>query len=102
MPAKREYTKETIEIMNRFYEAVSVLILHKKIRGIQTYCTLASIDRRHFYAQKKEISRGWFQMAWMLPLIKEFGLSSDWLLLGKGSMFVIKSEQKQREKALQN
>ncbi|HZK97819.1 MAG TPA: hypothetical protein VFC67_26690 [Prolixibacteraceae bacterium] len=75
MPAKREYTKETIEIMNRFYEAVSVLILHKKIRGIQTYCTLASIDRRHFYAQKKEISRGWFQMAWMLPLIKEFGLS---------------------------
>ena len=100
MPAKREYTKETIEIMNRFYEAVSVLILHKKIRGIQTYCNLAGIDRRHFYAQKKEISRGWFQMAWMLPLIKEFGVSSDWLLLGKGSIFVANQDQKQRETSL--
>lgn len=102
MPAKREYAKETIEIMNRFYEAVSVLILHKKIRGIQTYCNLASIDRRHFYAQRKEISRGWFQMSWMLPLIKEFGVSSDWLLLGKGNIFGVKLEQKQRETALPN
>ncbi len=102
MPAKREYTNETLEIMKRFYEAVDMLIAQKRIRGIQTYCTLTKIDRRHYYEQRKEVSRGYFQMSWMLPLIKEFGVSSDWLLLNRGGMFTVKAEQKQRESILIN
>ena len=95
MPARREYTDETKAIMLRFFEAVDMIIAQKKIRGIQTYCNLTGIDRRHYYGQKKEISRGWFQMSWMLPLIKEFNVSSDWLLLGKRGMFAYKTEKRQ-------
>jgi hypothetical protein len=87
MPAKREYTEETKAIMTRFFQAVDILIEHKKIRGIQTYCKLAGINRRHYYTQRMEISRGYFQISWVLPLIKEFDFSCEWLLLGKGNMF---------------
>lgn len=96
MPAKREYTPETVGVMLRFFEAVEILILHKKIRGVQTYCTLADINRRHYYGQKKEISRGWFQISWALPLVKEFGVSSDWLLFGKGQIFKEKMLKSQK------
>ncbi|MCL6101023.1 MAG: hypothetical protein M1292_00810 [Bacteroidetes bacterium] len=95
MPAKREYTNETKAIMLRFFEAVDMVISQKRIRGIQTYCTLAGIDRRHYYGQKKDLGRGWFQMSWMLPLLKEFSISSDWILLGKGGMFTVKMEKKE-------
>ena len=102
MPAKREYTDETKAIMRRFYEAVDMLISQKRIRGIQTYCKLVTIDRRHYYEQRKEISRGYFQMSWMLPLVKDFGVSSDWLLLNKGGMFTVKLERKQSETVCSN
>ena len=101
MPAKREYTPETVGVMLRFFEAVEILILHKKIRGVQTYCTLANVNRRHYYGQKKEIHRGWFQISWALPLIKEFGVSANWLLTGRGNMFTEKTEVK-RVLAAQN
>lgn len=86
MPVTRSYTEVTIDIMLRFYEAVDALIESKRIRGKQTYCTLAGIDKRNFYGQRKDINRGWFQVSWMVPLITEFGLSSEWLLTGKGKM----------------
>ena len=95
MSAKREYTEETKAVMLRFFEAVGVLILHKKIRGIQTYCNLAGIDRRHYYGQKTDLTRGWFQISWALPLVKEFGVSATWLLTGRGNMFGDKTERKQ-------
>jgi len=95
MPARREYTKETVEIMARFFNAVDALILQSRIRGIKTYCDKAGINRRHYYAQKTLLSRGYFEMSWMLPLMSEFGVSSNWLLFGKGNMFSVKVEQKQ-------
>ena len=59
----------------------------KEIRGIQTYCNLYEIDKRNFYAQKKDLDRGYFEVQWILPLMKDFKVSSDWLLFGKGKMF---------------
>lgn len=89
MPAKREYTNETKAIMLRFYEAIDMLIAQKRIRGINTYCVLAGIDRRHFYEQKKNLDRGYFQMSWMLPLITKFNVSTDWLFINKNGMFIV-------------
>lgn len=87
MSRKRVYKDETLAIMSRFFEAVDILIVRKDIRGIQTYCNLYEIEKRSFYAQKKDLSRGYFEIAWILPLIKDFKMSSDWLLFGKGDMF---------------
>lgn len=75
------------QIMERFYSALDAIIESKKIRGVNTYCRLHEIDRRNFIAQRKDLDRGWFQVSWLQPMVKEYGVSARWLLTGFGRMF---------------
>lgn len=87
MSRTRVYTDETIAVISRFFAAIDALIAMKKIRGKATYCRIANINRINFDTQSKDYSRGFFQVSWLIPLVKGFNVSSDWLLLGKGDMF---------------
>lgn len=87
MSRTRVYSEDTIAIISRFFAAIDALIAMKKIRGKATYCRLYGIDRANFNAQKKDFSKGHFQVSWLVPLVKDFNISSDWILIGKGSMF---------------
>lgn len=73
--------------MERFYYALDAIIESKKIRGVNTYCRLYEIDRRNFIAQRMDLDRGWFQVSWLQPMVKEYGVSARWLLTGLGRMF---------------
>lgn len=73
--------------MIRFYSALDALIAKKEIRGINTYCRLYNIDRRNFLAQKKDMNRAIIQISWLQGMVKDFGVSGDWLLTGRGAMF---------------
>lgn len=73
--------------MERFYSSLDAIIAMGKIRGVNTYCTLYEIDRRNFLAQRKDLDRGWFQLSWLYPMVKEYGVSAKWLLTGVGNMF---------------
>ena len=75
------------QIMERFYSALDAIIESKKIRGVNTYCRLYEIDRRNFIAQRKDLDRGWFQVSWLQPMVREYGVSAKWLLTGIGKMF---------------
>jgi len=75
------------QIMERFYSALDAIIESKKIRGVNTYCRLYEIDRRNFIAQRKDLDRGWFQVSWLQPMVREYGVSARWLLTGVGKMF---------------
>ena len=75
------------QIMQRFYDALDAIIAMKKIRGVNTYCRLNEIDRRNFLAQKKDLDRGRFQVSWLQPMVREYGVSARWLLTGFGKMF---------------
>lgn len=75
------------QIMERFYSALDAIIESKKIRGVNTYCRLYEIDRRNFIAQRKDLDRGWFQVSWLQPMVREYGVSARWLLTGFGRMF---------------
>lgn len=87
MSRRRAYRDETIAVMERFFKALDAIIEIKAIRGIQTYCNDFEIDKRHLYAQKKDLNKGFFEVYWLLPMIQKFGVSPEWLLLGKGNMF---------------
>ena len=84
LDAQREISNA---IMERFYSALDAIIAMKKIRGVNTYCRLNNIDRRNFIAQRKDLERGWFQLSWLYPMVKEYGVSAKWLLTGFGRMF---------------
>ena len=75
------------QIMERFYSALDAIIAMTKIRGVNTYCRLNNIDRRNFIAQRKDLERGWFQLSWLHPMVKDYGVSAKWLLTGFGRMF---------------
>lgn len=80
-------TQVSKQIMQRFYDALDAIIAMKKIRGVNTYCRLNEIDRRNFLAQKKDLDRGWFQVSWLQPMVRGYGVSARWLLTGFGKMF---------------
>lgn len=80
-------TPVTKQIMERFYAALDAIIESKKIRGVNTYCRLYDIDRRNLIAQRKDLERGWFQVSWLYPMVREYGISARWLLTGFGKMF---------------
>lgn len=80
-------TPVTKEIMSRFYQCLDELILRQDIRGVNTYCRLYDIDRRNLIAQRKDLDRGWFQVSWLQPMVREYGVSARWLLTGFGKMF---------------
>ncbi|MDD4190392.1 MAG: hypothetical protein PHI28_03625 [Mangrovibacterium sp.] len=89
MSNPRPYDPDTVSVILRFYEAIDAIITRGDIRGIKTYCDLYNIDRRNFYAQKKNIDskRLRFQISWMVPVVRDFKVNATWLLTGKGKMF---------------
>lgn len=81
---------ESIKIIERFFQVIDLLVESKQIRGVKTFTDRYDINRRNFYAVKKNHQRDIFQLAWLAYLINDFGVSSQWLMTGNGAMFVKK------------
>ena len=62
MSRRRVYRDETMAVMERFFKALEAIIDVKAIRGVQTYCNDFGIDKRHLYAQKKDLNKGFFEV----------------------------------------
>lgn len=92
----------TVDVITRFYDVIDKLIENKQIRGVSTYCTEYGIDRRHFYHQKDDFNKGYFEVYWILPLIRDFRVSPDWILFGKGEMFRKKRGPAPKSKETEN
>lgn len=87
MSRARTYSQTTLGIMNRFFEAFEKLREIKRIKSVDKFCEENEIDKRHLYAQRKDIGKGFFEVGWLVPLIRDCGISSAWLLTGVGNMF---------------
>lgn len=87
MSRRRAYSEETLGIMRRFFEAVDAIKEYKRISNVQQYLDLIGVPKSHYYMQRKEIHRGFFEVGWIVPLVRNFGISSAWLLTGVGAMF---------------
>lgn len=88
MSRTRVYKQATLDIQQRFFDVMQELSDEKRLPGgLAGYCETYDVDRRHYYAQKNDLNKGYFEVAWLLPLIKYFRVSANWLLFGTGKKY---------------
>ena len=73
--------------MDRFFEAFEIAVQNRLIKSVTEYCRDNSIAPPHFYTQRKDRNRGYFEVGWLVPLVRDCGISATWLLTGRGMMF---------------
>lgn len=79
-------TEDSQVIIRRFFQALQYLKEQKIIRGKQTFTRRFNINRWNMNTVEKEPSRDMFQTAWLTYLVTEYGISSEWLLTGRGEI----------------
>lgn len=88
MSKTRVYSQDTIDVQQRFFQIVQELLDAGRLPGgLAGFCETYKIDRRHFYTQRSDMNRGYFEVGWIIPLVKYFKVSANWLLLGTGKIY---------------
>lgn len=87
MSRTRNYSQDTLNVMERFYVALEACRESKMINSVVEYCEKNKIESAALYRQRKHRERGLFEIGWAVPLIRDCGVSARWLLTGVGSMF---------------
>lgn len=88
---------EMISIQRRFFEALDLLIDTRQTGGLQTFCKEHGLNRvkysnirtelRKPASEAKPTNYKVIDLDALAYLCKDFNVSADWLLLGKGTMF---------------
>ena len=87
MSRRRVYSDNTLAIMERFFTAFDIAVQNRLIKSIAEYCRDYSIAPTLFIPQRKDSNRGYFEVGWLVPLVRDCGISATWLLTGRGMMF---------------
>lgn len=81
-------TSDSQKIVERFFEVIYDLKARRVIRGKQTFTRAYGIDRWNFNKVEADKSRDIFQISWLAYLVNDFGVSSEWLMTGRGDMYI--------------
>lgn len=74
-------------ITMRFFSVLDELIRLNRIRGVKTFTDRYGINRRNLMSLRDTPTAGRFRQSWLLYLVRDYGVSADYLLTGEGSMF---------------
>lgn len=88
MSRTRVYLPATLDVQERYFTVMQELADSKRLPGgVNGYCESYGIDRRHWYTQRNNRVKGYFEVAWIIPLVKYFHVSANWLLTGAGKKY---------------
>lgn len=76
-----------IAVTKRFFEAIDMLKAQKVIRGLQTFTRAYDINRWNMNTVKAQPEVSVLKTEWIVFLVRDYGVSADWILLGKEPMF---------------
>ena len=79
--------KDGIAITERFFQAIELLKMQRKIRGLQTYTREYNINRWNLVSTRNKPDRSVLKLEYLVPLVRDFGVSAEWLLTGRGAIF---------------
>lgn len=87
-------SQQTQATQKRFFEALEAVIDHGKLAGLQTFCTDYNLHKAKYSTIRSSLTKPNYQGRYklididaLIYLTKDYGVSPDWLLLGKGNMF---------------
>lgn len=80
-------SQTSLDITNRFFEALAVLKREKRIRGLQTFTRMHGLNYGNMNTLKNHRDIRAMKPEYLAFLAKDFGVSCRWLLLGEGEMF---------------
>lgn len=76
----------TQNINERFFLAIATLKRQRTIGGLGGFCKLYGISTGNMYTIRNK-KQGAVKIDYLYYLVKDFGVSADWLLTGEGSPF---------------
>ncbi len=82
-------------IQDRFFQAIDMLIESDKIKSLQEFCSLYELHRPKYSNLRtrskdhNKLGTGYkfIDVDALSYLVKDFKISADWILTGKGGMF---------------
>ena len=78
---------EGIAVTKRFFEALDMLKAQKQIRGLLTFTKAYDINYWNINTVRAQPEVSVLKPEWIAYLVRDFGISAEWILLGKGGMF---------------
>lgn len=79
--------KDGQAITERFFQTIELLKQLKKIRGLNTYTKKYGINRWNLITVRNQPEISVLKPEWLVPLVRDFGVSAEWLLTGQGSIY---------------
>ena len=91
---KKNINPQAVEIQKRFFQVLETAIQEKVITGLQGFCKDHNLNRVKYQRirtsiQNPEASQMYkiIDLDALMYICKDYNVSPEWLLLGKGKMF---------------
>lgn len=90
---RKSINPQAIEIQRRFFEALDLAISLGKISGLKGFCDDHKFNRTKYSRIKNSLDKPIEETTYKMidldalsALCRDFGVSAEWLLLGRGKM----------------
>lgn len=80
-------SNEGINITNRFFIAIDALKQYKLMKSVRAFTLAHNINYWNFNTVKKNPDKSILKPEWIYYLCNDYGVSSDYIILGKGFIF---------------
>lgn len=78
---------EGVAITKRFFLALDTLQMQRKIRGLKTITDKYGLNYWNMSTLRNEPEKRFLKPECLSFLVRDYGISADWLLCGVGQMF---------------